>query len=187
MAAFELIQHIELSSEDTNVEFTSIPQTYQHLYVVGSARSTRSSYTDGSSIRFNDRSQSGYYTGTAIVLWGPSSPGAWDSIGDPTTNMGYMMDAPADDSEDDIWSASHMWILDYTATGKFTGAIGGSSAPNNTGDTNEYQQTISHFQFGYTEAITSMKINNGVGNYAVGTAFTLYGLNPAATVDSTGD
>ena len=76
MAAFEIIAHTELSSGATYVEFTSIPATYQHLYIVGSGRSTRSNYADGSGISLNDHRTNGDYHMSTILAWGLSSPGA---------------------------------------------------------------------------------------------------------------
>ena len=179
MAGFEIIAHEVLSSATAYAEITSIPQTYQHLYLVGSTRSTRSAYYDGSRIRFNGEDDSGDYTYAFMVLYGPSSPGSGDTIGDPATGISYAMDGPAADNEANIYSASHLWILDYANTSKYTGVIGGTSAPGYSGDIYDYQQTIVHGHSTFTAAVTSMRIINGVGNWAADTAFTLYGLNSA--------
>lgn len=182
MAAFEFIAHTELSSGAVSVEFSSIPDTYQHLYLLGSARSTRSSYSDGSRIYFNSRGTMNPpdYSNTAITAWGPSpptAPGAWDSVGDPSNNLAYTMDAPGASTESNMFSTSHLWILDYAATDKYTGTIGGTSSPGYSGDTNDYLVTVCHGHLRHTEAVHTVKIKNGVGDYAVGTAFTLYGVN----------
>lgn len=181
MAAFEVIAHTELSSGDTHVTFSSIPDTYQHLYLVGSARSTRSSYADGSRVFFNGRDTMNPpdYSNTAIIAWGPSSPGAWDSVGDPSSDIAYSMDSPGASTESNMFSTSHLWILDYAATDKYTGTIGGSSSPGFSGDTNDYLMTMCHGHLRHTEAIHTIRVQNGVGNYAVGTAFTVYGINSA--------
>jgi len=182
MAAFELIDHCELSSKAIDVTFSSIPDTYQHLYIVGSARSTRNSYADGSNLYLNSRASSVNYSNTAITAWGPpatTAPGAWDSVGDPSNNIAYSMDSPGAYAEDYVFSTSHLWILDYVATDKYTGTIGGASSPGFSGDANDYMQTICHGHLRFTEAVHTIKIKNGVGNYAVGTAFTLYGINSA--------
>ena len=181
MAAFEVIAHTELSSGAVSVEFSSIPNTYQHLYLVGCARSTRSAYSDGSRIYFNSRGTMNPpdYSNTAITAWGPSAPGAWDSVGDPSASIAYSMDSPGASAESNVFSASHLWILDYAATDKYTGTIGGSSSPGYSGDTWDYLMTMCHGHLRHTEAVHTVKIKNGVGNYAVGTAFTLYGINSA--------
>lgn len=182
MAAFEVIAHTELSSGAVSVEFTSIPNTYQHLYLLGCARSTRSSYADGSRVYFNSRGSSTNYSNTAITAWGPSTPtapGAWDSVGDPSSDIAYAMDSPGASTESNMFSTSHLWILDYAATDKYTGTVGGTSSPGYSGDTNDYLMTMCHGHLRFTEAVHTVKIKNGVGNYAVGTAFTLYGINSA--------
>ena len=181
MAAFEVIAHTELSSGAVSVEFSSIPNTYKHLYLIGCARSTRSSYSDGSRIYFNSRGTMNPpdYSNTAITAHGPSSPGAWDSVGDPSNNLAYTMDAPGASAESGMFSTSHLWILDYAATDKYTGTVGGTSSPGYTGDTNDYLMTMCHGHLRFTEAVHTVKIKNGVGNYAVGTAFTVYGINSA--------
>ena len=89
------------------------------------------------------------------------------------------MDSPGALTEDDMWSTSHLWILDYAATDKYTGTIGGASSPGYSGGTNDWLQTICHGHLRFTEAVHTVKIKNGVGNYAVGTAFTVYGINSA--------
>ena len=179
MAAFEIIAHTELSSGASYVEFTSIPATYQHLYILGSGRSTRSAYADGSGIQLNGHSDNGDYHMSAILAWGPSSPGAYDTVGDTQSSLGYMMDSPGADAEANVFGTGHCWILDYTATDKFTGMMGGASAPGYSGDTNDYLQPFGHGHCTQTktEVIHTVRIKNGVGNYAVGTAFTIYGVN----------
>ena len=181
MAAYEIIAHTELSSGATYVEFTSIPATYQHLYIIGSGRSTRSAYADGSGIQLNGHSSNGDYHMSTILAWGPSSPGAYDTVGDTQSSIGYFMDSPGASAESNVFGTNHCWILDYTATDKFTGMIGGAGAPGYSGDTNDYLMTINagHCTQTKTEVIHTVRIKNGVGNWDVGTAFTIYGINSA--------
>ena len=91
------------------------------------------------------------------------------------------MDSPSSWQEANVFGTGHCWILDYTATDKFTGMIGGASAPGYSGGANDYLQTINagHCTQTKTEVIHTVRIQNGVGNYAVGTAFTIYGINSA--------
>jgi hypothetical protein len=181
MAAFEVIDHVQFGSDTAYYEKTSIPDTYQHLYILGSSRSTRTSYTDGSGIRLNGHSSNGDYHMTTILIWGPSSPGAYDTVGDTQSSIGYLMDSPGASQEANVFSTSHCWILDYTATDKFTGMIGGASVAGYSGDTNDYQHTFNHGHCTQTktEKIHTVRITNGVGNFAAGSAWTLYGVNSA--------
>ena len=181
MAAFEVIDHVQFGSDTLYYEKTSIPDTYQHLYILGCSRSTRSAYADGSGIILNGHSTNGDYHMSTILIWGPSSPGAYDTVGDTQSSIGYFMDSPGTSAESNVFSTSHCWILDYAATDKFTGMLGGASAVGYSGDTNDYLHTYNHGHCTQTktEKIHTVRIKNGVGNFAAGSAFTIYGVNSA--------
>ena len=181
MAAFEVIDHVQFGSDTAYYEKTSIPDTYQHLYILGCSRSTRSAYADGSGIRLNGHSSNGDYHMSTILIWGPSSPGAYDTVGDTQSSIGYFMDSPGASAESNVFGTSHCWILDYAAEDKFTGMLGGASSVGYSGDTNDYQHTFNHGHCTQTktEKIHTVRIINGVGNFAAGSAFTIYGVNSA--------
>ena len=59
MATVEVISHTKLGSAQKSFTVSSIPATYDHLYIVGSLQSDRSNGIDGMNIKLN-ASASGY-------------------------------------------------------------------------------------------------------------------------------
>jgi hypothetical protein len=103
-SSFEFIASaIATAGSQSSLSFTSIPSTYEHLYVVFNCRSTRSSGgTDSLNIKFNNSSTSDYYTKrTASGL----TPGIDVSAGG---SSGYLSYCPQETSSDN-WEAN-TWV-----------------------------------------------------------------------------
>jgi len=176
MAGLELVQHQQVGSGGAaTITFSSLG-SYTHLLLKGHTRSERTNAVDGSDIRFNSDSTSGNYWQTHMTAYGPSSIATsdWDE-----TRFNYGMDAIATRDQTDAFSTCEFWILDYRATDKYKGVIGGSAGTGTAGDTHDYQQTIMHGHWKSTAAITTITIANGVGDFAEHSVFSLYGLNSA--------
>ncbi len=177
MAGLELIAHTEVGSGGAAyVEFTSIPSTYQHLLLKGSGRSERNSRYDGSNIHLNGDTTNGNYSWTALVHAG-NIPLATEYTSEFRFN--YLMDGTGSNSTGSAHAVSEAWFLDYSSTDKFTAVIGGTSATTQHLDVNDHQHTLAHGHWRSTAVVNAIKIDNGVGDWAQYTTFTLYGLNSA--------
>ncbi len=177
MAGMEVIGHSELSSATSSVSFSSIPATYQHLYVVGSVRSTHSAYSVGSAITFNDDTGSNY-TCSAIFNTG-AGVNATEETG--RANAPYFMDGAGSSSVANAFAADEMWVLNYASTAMYKSLIGGSSNVGDDAYVDEtvWMETIVTGHWESTAAINKVTIASGSSNWAQYTAFTLYGINAA--------
>lgn len=178
MAGLEVIGHETVgASGATSISFTSIPSTYKHLYVMSSTRSARGTvrYT-GSSLTFNDDTGSNYCYSALFGTGGP--PGATEDLGRP--NFNYAFDSTGGGATANMFSAGTLWILDYAATDKFTGMIGGVSVVTGDLDTSDYEETIVTGHWRSTAAVNKITIADGTSDgFVQYSEFTLYGLNGA--------
>ena len=77
MAVFNLQQHTELSGTAAAFNVTSIPSSYDHLYMVASARTDVSGNLGSCNLTFNGTGGSSY--GTTSIYAGTSVPQAGES------------------------------------------------------------------------------------------------------------
>ena len=178
MAGMEVIDHQTVGSGGaSSISFTSIPDTYRHLYVVGSFRSDASTARfSGDSVTFNDDTGSNY-SYSALFTTG-NAPIGTEETGRP--NLNYLFTANASGSVANAFAAGSMWVLDYAATDKFTGVIGGASAVNDNLDTSDYFEGLISGHWKSTAAVNKITIASGSGNYVQYSEATLYGLNSAS-------
>lgn len=178
MAGMEVIGHQAVGSGGaTSVSFTSIPATYKHLYVMSSARSARSTARyNGSSLTLNDDTGSNYCY--SALFGSGNAPTGTEDLGRP--NFNYAFDGTAAGATANMFSAGNLWILDYAATDKFTGMIGGSSVVNDYLDTGDYLETLVSGHWRSTAAVNKITITDGTTDgFVQYSEFTLYGLNGA--------
>ena len=178
MAGLEVIGHETVgASGATSISFTSIPSTYKHLYVMSSARSARSGVRyNGSSLTLNDDTGSNYCYSALIGTGG--SPLATEDLGRP--NFNYAFDATGANAVANAFSAGTLWILDYAATDKFTGMIGGVSVVTENLSTNDYEESLVTGHWRSTAAVNKITIADGTSDgFVQYSEFTLYGLNGA--------
>jgi len=176
MAGLEVIGHETVgASGATSISFTSIPSTYKHLYVMSSARSARSTARyNGSSLTFNDDTGSNYCYSVLVGTGG--SPLATEDLGRGDFN--YAFDGTGAGATANMFSVGTLWILDYAATDKFTGMIGGVSAVNDNLGTNDYEETMVTGHWRSTAAVNKITIADGTSDgWVQYSEFTLYGLN----------
>jgi hypothetical protein len=170
---FESIQtHTVGSGGATDITFTSIPSSYQHLQIRVSGRTDRAASGDPLGIQFNGDTTNGNYYANHILEGNGSSAAA--SAGGTSTRLSLFRLAGATAGTSNFGSMI-IDILDYTSTNKHktVRSLGGN-------DTNGGGEI--HFNSGLwfpstIAGITSIKLFPVVGtNFAQYTHFALYGI-----------
>lgn len=148
-----------------NVEFTSIAGTYTHLQVRGIMRSDGT--LDGFNTQFNSDTGSNY---TRHRLYGAGSSAAADGNA-PRSNI-TLADGVLTSAGASIFGAVIFDILDYANTNKYktVRSLGGNDK-NGSGSI-----WFNSGMWMNTNAITSIKIFPGDGNFVQYTQFALYGV-----------
>ena len=165
--SFDLLETVLISSNTTDVTFSSIPQTYSHLQVRMTVRNSNAFYT---AIRVRPNSDSGfnYYThrlnanSSSVVSNGASDTGRLDEL---------IITSTATAS---VFGSGVLDLLDYKNTNKFKTfrSFHGYADPLSAG---AHIQLCS-IQYRSTSAITSLTLNCWDGNFVSGSRFSLYGI-----------
>lgn len=152
-----------------NIEFTNIPQTYTHLQLRGIARFTGASVETNMRIQFNNDTSSVYTN--HLVIGNGSSAGSGNDI-----NIAYSIinSSPNGNATASIFSANIIDILDYTNTNKFKTMKNLTGWDHNGGINNSVGLWSGLWRS--TNAITSIKLTPGSGNFAQYSSFALYGI-----------
>lgn len=164
---FESIATVTVGSGGaTDISFTSIPTTYQHLQVRYIARDTASGQYF--TIQVNGDTSVNSYTWHSLQGDGATATAAGNATG---TFPGVVVNFAAG-ATTDIFSAHVIDILDYANTNKNTTfrSLGGYDA-NGSGVANLQSNLWTS-----TNAITSLKFLYNSGNIAQHSHFALYGI-----------
>jgi hypothetical protein len=165
-ASYESIATVTLGTSASSADFTSIPQTYQHLQVRFRIKSSSSNNdfsfgANGSFSLANSSSVYGYGNGTATVAGANSNLG-YVSL----TNNGLTGATPSGTS-----AVGVIDIFDYTNTNKKKAVRASFGSEQNGAG---FVGLFGGF-FDTTSAITSLACFNGY-NWAAGSTFALYGI-----------
>jgi hypothetical protein len=165
----QVIQHQELASSQASITFSSIPQTYTDLYLVVSARSTRTDQGPRNtlSVQFN-----GVTTGYSYRrLYGiPSlATGSDSGSGADAFLLGYQTSNAATGS---TFGNGSLYIPNYTSSNYKTGS------GDSVGESNETSTGLSIVAnlWSNTAAITSILIQDPGFNLMQYSSATLYGI-----------
>jgi hypothetical protein len=161
------IATINASGSTSSVTFSSIPQTFTHLQLRGTAQSTGGGNTycvlsfngDTTSSHYNDH----YLTGTGSTVVSGADVGTVPGMA--YNNITYTTSFGAQITD----------LLDYTNTNKYKTmrSITGYDA-NGSGQVNLHSGLWLS-----TSAITSLTLSVASGNFASGSTFQLYGIKTA--------
>ena len=148
-----------------NIDFQSIPATYTDLILVASLRTNRSGATiDGVSLRFNNDTTAGNYTGKRIY-------GTGTSVVTDTNNLGHIF-ATAVSATASVFSNSEVYIPNYLLSNrKAFEAI----------TVNEDNQATNYLAFtaetwNNTAAITRITLIPETSSFVQHSSATLYGI-----------
>lgn len=154
-----------------SVTFSSIPQTYSHLYVVGSARSTYNNVNGSVLLQFNGDTGSNYWQ--SLVYYNASTVSAYNSM----NTFGYVGFCTALTSAANAFSPFYAFIMDYTNTATYKSWQGGAVATGTqSGSTGAYPGWAGG-SWQNTAAITSVTVLPSATGWAQYSRFTLYGLS----------
>ena len=164
---FEFIDGSLLTSDQSSVTFSSIPQTYRALILRSSARTT-SSQTD-TYMRYNGDS-SAIYANHLLVANG-TSVNAFDLTGQTQTRSACLLTGSTQPAA--TFGIGYVQINDYASTTKLktSKSYVGTVGPVSGGEMQWYDNL-----WASTSAITSIVLSTGGGDFVSGSRFNLYGV-----------
>ena len=166
-ATYTPIATYTVPSLQTSYTFTSIPSSYTDLVIILNGGNTRSGASDSLTIRFNGDTGSNY---SNTNLFGNGST-ATSTRNTSATSM-RIADVAATSSG--LNSVAIINILNYSNTTTYKTALGRGNVAQS-----EVSARVGLWR--NTAAITSVALlaQEGIENWAVGTTFTLYGIEAA--------
>jgi len=173
------LQTVSLSSTQSSVSFSNIPQTYTDLVVKISARSSAAAVGDNLQVTFNGSSSG--YTGLRIY----SNPNSGSSPLSYTWSNTYGLVGIVDAGNEtgSTFSNIEMTIPNYTSNNYKIYSV--DSAEENVASANAFIE-IDAMTWANTAPITSMTfaVSTSPNTFASGSEFTLYGVKNLANVFS---
>jgi hypothetical protein len=160
----KLIAKTTLGSNAANMQFTSIPQTYDDLLLLVSARGTAAAATEFLLMLLNG---SGTTSNPRYLQGNGSSAGSGANVG---SFMGYM---PGSNATSNTFGNTEIYIPNYA------GSTAKSVSSSTVMETNATAAQIgAHAGIYGSSAVTSIEINNG-GTLLAGSSMYLYGIKKA--------
>lgn len=174
-ATMKLIQKNTLASTSTTVVFSTIPQTYDDLLIIQSAKVNRTSGGQFGYVLCNINGAGLTSYGYNGVWMSPSTATTWQG---PTSEVGAYMNFGATTAnwESNAFGVAKIWFPKYRnsnakqAFGKF------GNGYNATGSTDSHILGIQHITSPVTAAITSIQLETDGNYFHIGTQFWLYGI-----------
>jgi hypothetical protein len=166
------IQHIELSSAQSSITFSSIPQTFTDLLLVTSAR--KNNVSPQVTMRFNG-STSGYSARGFLGITEQSSIFTYTD----TTILGGL--TARSTSTANTFSNNAVYISNYTSSNAKSTSLD-AVHENNAAAANQW------FEAGLwnnSAAITEIQLLVGSDSFTAGTSATLYGVTKGSTAGVT--
>jgi len=172
MAVFTVIQSTTLGDTAQSITMSSIPSSYDHLYLTASTREGGSATGAYMEFRFNDSSSP--YSNTYLE--------AYHSSGHPITSRDTAVGdvigkTGAGGVLADTFSNIIMWIPHYANTSNGKQVFIQSACPNNTTSSADWFLRLTAGLWNNTAAINKFRMQGAGGpEMVVGTSVTLYGV-----------
>jgi hypothetical protein len=151
------------------VTFSSIPQTFKHLKIIGTAQSTYTAYNSNVNLTFNGDTTNNYYSASNLNAQGGSNPykdtAAYINLTRGAVTGTYMTSG---------WSVTEFDIPNYTETDIYKSVQGQWSVAALAYPAT--YQTIGTGTWKSTAAITSIELVLTSLNFVTGSRFNLFGL-----------
>jgi len=167
--AWNTIYSTTLSSDQSSIDITSIPNTYTDLVAIIYCRGTRSAADAELLFTINGDSGANYEIGR-----GNGASGTFYSniyTGQSNISLG---NTAASNTGTIAYTAIELHINNYATTGKYRSVIAYSTEP---------QVNVAGWRMGVwkntADAINRITFTSELGNHAAGTTITLYGLKAA--------
>jgi hypothetical protein len=169
----KLIAKNVLGSDTASVTFSSIPQTYTDLVVVGSVRTDRASqYVDIVGVKFNGNT-SNY---SDRNLYGDVTTAKSTSNASGAYGFGWLLYANGPSSTADTFGSSFAYIPNYAGSTNKSYSSEYATESNSSTQNHAFIGALAGL-WANTSAITSMDLIPGFGtNFKSGSSFFLYGI-----------
>ena len=168
--AVTLIAHTEVGSGGTaNIEFTSIPGTYDDLWLVTSLRQTGSFANGDTTIRFNGDSATNYSM-TRLQASGTTAASTRFS----TQAQMFVGDDPALSGTASTFSSNNIYIPNYVNSSNHKQVLVENAREANS--STAYFMALIAGLWRSTAAVTSITITPERGSYVQYSTATLYGI-----------
>tara|TARA_R110002050_G_scaffold211438_1_gene347550 strand:+ start:663 stop:1211 length:549 start_codon:yes stop_codon:yes gene_type:complete len=168
-------------SNPTSVTFASIPDTYDHLYILASTRlsnTASSNYHPEMVTSFNNVTTGTEYNYSAIKAYYSTITGI---ISRNQASGWYGLMSTGNNTVADIFAPTEIWIPNYSNTDNYKTGVFTCIASNNSTTDGEWYHQWGGFQWANTAAISEIDfIPTSSGTFAQYSTFTLYGINGAA-------
>ena len=174
MGALTVIAEGEVGAGSAaNVTISSIPDTYDHLWMVTSIREG-ASYHVALEYRFNDDSSP--YSNT--YLHRQTAASGTVSFRDTSSGTGDVISRCGGDSLlADTFSSSSLWIINYAGTDNFKMCLMQASVPNSSSTDDQYTTMLSVGLYAETPAINKIRMQGaGSPEFMQYTSYVLYGV-----------
>jgi len=160
-----------LGSNQTTITYSSISASYTDLLLVIAGRGTRTGNTVDGNIKFNSDSGSNY---SVTYLYGDGSSASSARASNQTAgNAGLWY--PAASTTSGIYSATTLQIMNYSNSTTYKTWLTRDGNQSNTGGLPGASANL----WRNTAAINRIDLSLGVGDWATGSTFTLYGIAAA--------
>ena len=175
---YTLINSNVLSSEAAAVTFSSIPSTYTDLVVRASLRFS-STYSPGIIAAYRvyiNGDTTTNYSYTSLFANSSSASSQRNNVGDYA--FAYTQSANGSSSTANTFTSAEFYLPNYkSSTVKPFSAF--NTAENNSAASGEFMIATMADLYQGTSAITSIGLDGGGRNWAVGSSFYLYGISNA--------
>lgn len=167
--AMKLIQSLNGTGSSGTIAFTSIPQTYSHLYVVGCVMTANAVGVQSVWVRLNGTTDTDHQGAEINAIYTTTAGG--------TTVAGIRLAAPGFNNgfASQYKQSFDLLIIDYTSTTTRTGVLTKMSSPSNNIGTSGMAMVGGNYN--KNDAITSLRFMNDSGNFLANTEFSLYGID----------
>ena len=174
MGALTVIAEGEVGAGSAaNITLSSIPDTYDHLWMVTSIREG-GSYFVNLEYRFNDDSSP--YSNT--YLYRQSATSGTVSSRDTSSGTGDVISRCGGNSLlADTFSSNSLWIINYAGTDNFKMCLMQATAPNSSSTDDQYTSMLSVGLYAETPAINKIRMQGAGGpEFMQYTSYVLYGV-----------
>ena len=168
------------ASNPTTVTFSSIPDTYDHLYILLSARLSNAgsqSYYPDFVTSFNNVTSGTEYNYSYIYAGSTTISGL---VAVNQADGWYGLKSCGQSTVADIFAPIEIWIPNYSNTDNYKTGVFTCIVSNNDNTDGRWYHQWGGFQWANTAAISEIDfLPNSGGTFAQYSTFTLYGINGA--------
>ena len=160
---YTLLNSYQATGSVASIAFTSIPQTYTDLLLVGSLRETQAGVIGGPKVRPNNVTTN--FTGKRLY-------GAGTSYGSDNLTAWFLLDC-CSNATTNTFGNSEIYIPNYTSSINKSASVNSTMENNSTTD---WEVEIHGSLWSNTSAITSLYVYPDSGNFVQYSSLYLYGI-----------